>query len=145
MTDIAAVLAANFAILMGCMIALWLLSIAIKDVSFIDSFWAAGFVVVAGATYVMTPEGDPQRRLLLLAITAIWGVRLAGYLLWRWRKGKAVLFDTAITWPSRPSRAPASSARKGPSSRACKRRASVVSWDQTMEQNRGSLRSSSSE
>lgn len=86
MTDIAAVLAANFAILMGCMIALWLLSIAIKDVSFIDSFWAAGFVVVAGSTYVMTPEGDPQRRLLLLTITAIWGVRLAGYLLWRWRK-----------------------------------------------------------
>ena len=29
------------AVLMACMLTLWLISIALKDVSFIDSFWAA--------------------------------------------------------------------------------------------------------
>ncbi|MCF8880071.1 DUF1295 domain-containing protein [Hyphobacterium sp. SN044] len=86
MPEFASVLAINFAVLMGCMLTLWLISIVLKDVSFIDSFWAAGFVIVAAVTYAITPGGDAGRRLLLLAITAIWGVRLAGYLLWRWRK-----------------------------------------------------------
>ena len=86
MLDVVAVLAANFAVLMSAMVLLWLISIVIRDVSFIDSFWAAGFVLVAGVTYALTPEGEEGRKLLLLAITAVWGVRLAVYLFWRWRK-----------------------------------------------------------
>ncbi len=86
MTEIAILLATNFAVLIACMIVLWLISIRINDVSFIDSFWAAGFIVVAGVTFALTPDGAEPRRLLLLAITAVWGIRLAGYLLWRWRK-----------------------------------------------------------
>ena len=55
------------------------------DVSFVDSFWAAGFIVVAGATYLMT-GGETDRRELLLVITAVWGTRLATYLFLRWRR-----------------------------------------------------------
>lgn len=85
MNDIATILIANFAILMCCMIVLWLISIPLRDVSFIDSFWAAGFIVVAGATYLMT-GGGTDRRELLLVITAVWGTRLATYLFLRWRR-----------------------------------------------------------
>lgn len=85
MTEILPLLAVNFALIMGCMIVLWLISIAIKDVSFIDSFWAIGFVVIAGATFLLA-DGATQRKALILAVTAVWGLRLGGYLYWRWRK-----------------------------------------------------------
>jgi steroid 5-alpha reductase family enzyme len=85
MNEVTQILITNFAILMACMIALWLISIPLRDVSFVDSFWAAGFIVVAGSTYAMT-GGGTDRRQLLLVITAIWGARLAAYLLLRWRR-----------------------------------------------------------
>lgn len=64
---------------------LWLISIPLRDVSFVDGFWAAGFVIVAAVTYLET-GGASDRRLLLLMITVIWGTRLATYLLLRWRR-----------------------------------------------------------
>ncbi len=85
MIDITQILLLNFVVLMSCMIVLWLISIAVRDVSFVDAFWAAGFVIVAAVTYVAT-GGASDRRQLLLIITAIWGVRLATYLLLRWRR-----------------------------------------------------------
>jgi len=68
------------------MFGLWLLSIRVNDVSFIDSCWGAGFVVVAVVAYFADPTGDSVRRGLLLVITTVWGLRLATYLLWRWRR-----------------------------------------------------------
>jgi steroid 5-alpha reductase family enzyme len=85
MNEVVQVLIANFVILMACMFVLWLISIPLKDVSFVDSFWAAGFVIVAANTYVMT-GGATQRRQALLLITTVWGVRLATYLFLRWRR-----------------------------------------------------------
>ncbi len=85
MTDVLTLLALNFAIIMGCMIVLWLISIPLKDVSYIDSFWAFGFVVLAASTYFLT-DGSPERSALILFVTAIWGVRLGSYIFWRWRK-----------------------------------------------------------
>ncbi len=85
MHEVATILLSNLVILMACMIVLWLISIPLGDVSFIDSFWAAGFVIVAGATYAIT-GGDSDRRLLLLVLTAVWGIRLATYLFLRWRR-----------------------------------------------------------
>jgi steroid 5-alpha reductase family enzyme len=85
MNELSQLLLANFAIIMACMVLLWLISIPLGDVSYIDSFWAAGFVIVAASTYVMT-GGDTDRRQLILLITAVWGVRLATYLFLRWRR-----------------------------------------------------------
>lgn len=85
MNETAQILLANFALIMACMLVLWLLSIPLRDVSFVDSFWAAGFIVIAGATFAMT-GGGTERRELILTLTAVWGVRLATYLLLRWRR-----------------------------------------------------------
>lgn len=85
MNELSLLLLSNFVIVMACMIVLWLISIPVRDVSFVDTFWAAGFVVIATATYLMT-GGGTDRRQLIVAITAVWGIRLATYLFLRWRR-----------------------------------------------------------
>lgn len=85
MNELSQLLLNNFLIIMACMVVLWLISIPLRDVSFVDSFWAAGFVVIAGATYAMT-GGGTDRRQLITVITAVWGLRLATYLFLRWRR-----------------------------------------------------------
>ena len=56
-----------------------------KDASYIDALWGLGFVVVAVSSYLLTDDHGSRGTLLLL-LTAVWGLRLATYLLWRWRK-----------------------------------------------------------
>ena len=58
---------------------LWLLSIAIKNVSIVDIFWGFGFVVV-NAFYVYSLKEINPRNWLLLALVSIWGLRLTLYL-----------------------------------------------------------------
>lgn len=54
----------------------------------IDAAWGLGFVVVSVAAFLQSAgDGDPTRRVLLLALTAVWGLRLGGYLAWRMRDG----------------------------------------------------------
>ena len=76
----------NAAVLLTLIIALWLVSVKIKDVSFIDSFWAFGMVVMAGLTYLQAADGSPARKLLIFGLTALWGLRLSLHLFTRWRR-----------------------------------------------------------
>lgn len=85
MDAVLSLFATNAAIILGVLILLWLISVAIKDVSFIDAFWGFSFVIIAAVTYLLTEGGSEERRLLILCITAVWGTRLAAYLVWRWR------------------------------------------------------------
>ena len=64
------------------MVALWALSIRLRDVSIIDPAWGPAFVLVA-ATGAVIGGGCPGRRWLLLILTAIWGLRLGLHLLAR--------------------------------------------------------------
>lgn len=61
---------------------LWVISIFIKNVSIVDLFWGLGFVITASFYYLST-EGNDQRRLIVLALVSIWGLRLSAYLAWR--------------------------------------------------------------
>ena len=79
-----ALLAANFAILVALFVTLWLICLKTRDVTPVDSVWALGMVVMAVSTYLLS-AGHPDRKLLLLALCAAWGLRLGGYMLWRWR------------------------------------------------------------
>lgn len=58
---------------------LWLLSVAIKNVSIVDIFWGFGFVVV-NAFYVYNLEVINPRNWLLLLLVSVWGLRLTLYL-----------------------------------------------------------------
>lgn len=74
----------NFVIIMVAVMLLWLYSIRIRDVSFIDAFWAFGMVMLAVSTLLQV-EGDPARQWLLTGLCALWGLRLAAHLFSRWR------------------------------------------------------------
>jgi steroid 5-alpha reductase family enzyme len=83
--SVVTILLLNAAISAGCFFALWLISLRLKDVSFIDSWWAIGIVVIAVATHFETGDRSQGGR-LLLALTAAWGLRLGIHLFIRWRR-----------------------------------------------------------
>lgn len=63
----------------GSFVALWVVSVVIKDSSIVDPFWGPSFVIVAWATYAAAD--DPGARGLLLALlVTIWGLRLGIHL-----------------------------------------------------------------
>ena len=81
-------LAATALLIAAAMVALWLLSLVLHDVSIVDVFWGLGFVMVALWTETST-AGAPARTWIVAALVTVWGARLGGYLLWRnWRAGE---------------------------------------------------------
>lgn len=88
MSDFAFTFAATSTVMLAAMLALWLVSLAIKNVAIVDVFWGLGFILIAAVAAAC--NGPPTARmLLLLAMTSVWGVRLAAYLLYRnWGKGE---------------------------------------------------------
>ncbi len=83
--EILQVLAVNSVVVAFCFTVLWLISVRIKDPSFVDSWWALGMVVIAWTTFLYT-GGRAPHALALLIICTVWGVRLGAHLFWRWRK-----------------------------------------------------------
>ena len=72
----------NLAAIAGAVVLLWLVSLALRDVSIVDIFWGSGFVLVAWLSWYRSEEPADTRPLLLLLVTT-WGLRLALYLGWR--------------------------------------------------------------
>jgi steroid 5-alpha reductase family enzyme len=66
------------------MLATWLASLALRDASIVDVVWGLGFVVVAWVAFAIG-DGPVERRTLVAALVTVWGLRLAGYMLWRKR------------------------------------------------------------
>ena len=82
-------LALNAAILIGVVLILWLISVKINDVSFIDAFWGAGMAMLALVSWLQVPGGSGKLGTLIMVMTAAWGSRLGGHLLRRWwREGE---------------------------------------------------------
>ncbi|HWC85122.1 MAG TPA: DUF1295 domain-containing protein [Solirubrobacteraceae bacterium] len=61
------------------MVLVWALSIPLRDVSIIDPVWGPAFALVA-LVAALAGHGDPARRWLLFAMTAVWGLRLGVHL-----------------------------------------------------------------
>jgi len=53
-------------------------SIRVRNQSIVDIFWGPGFVLVAVVSFLASRHagGDDVRRLVVLALTAVWGLRL---------------------------------------------------------------------
>lgn len=71
-----------FAVMLIMMVTLWLLSLALRDASIVDIFWGIGFIAM-GWTYFFVTDGFGLRKVLVVSIVTLWGLRLAGYILWR--------------------------------------------------------------
>lgn len=84
MSDLPTLLGLNFAGLIAAILILWGIAVAIRDVSFIDAFWAFGMVLLAGGSAAQAGLAAPHGQ-WLLGLTLIWGMRLAIHLFVRWR------------------------------------------------------------
>ena len=62
------------------MLVMWVVSVLMKNASIVDIVWGLGFVLVAWVVRLTTDQGDDARQWLLVAMTTVWGVRLATYL-----------------------------------------------------------------
>lgn len=60
----------------------WLVSLPRRNVTVVDSLWALLFVAAA-ATYAALSPAAGGRAVLVLALVAVWALRLAAYLSWR--------------------------------------------------------------
>ncbi len=79
----------NLAVVLACMVVLWIVSLVKKDASIVDPFWPVGFVIIAWASCAMVVSEPAARPLLIVVLTTIWGLRLGLYLLWRnWGAGE---------------------------------------------------------
>jgi steroid 5-alpha reductase family enzyme len=83
MSAVATALTTAAATIVVLMLATWLLSLAKKNASIVDIVWGLGFVLVAWTVRLRVDDGLAARQNLLVAMTTIWGLRLAGYLFWR--------------------------------------------------------------
>jgi steroid 5-alpha reductase family enzyme len=61
---------------------IWIISVIIKDASIVDLFWGLGFVIV-NAYYFISSGEQFTRKILLLILVTLWGLRLFIYLSWR--------------------------------------------------------------
>jgi steroid 5-alpha reductase family enzyme len=69
-------------VIITLMTILWIVSVIIKNVSIVDLFWGFGFVLTAGFYFLKT-DGSDLRKIILLTIVSVWGLRLSIYLAWR--------------------------------------------------------------
>ena len=65
MSGLPAMLGVNFAALIAVVLILWGVAVRIRDVSFIDAFWAFGMVLLAWASVLQVGAGAPHGLLLL--------------------------------------------------------------------------------
>lgn len=72
----------GFVIVMVMMTLLWIVSIIVKNVSIVDLFWGFGFILTSGFYFLKT-EGYEPRKIILLTLVILWGLRLSLYLAWR--------------------------------------------------------------
>jgi steroid 5-alpha reductase family enzyme len=80
--DVGTILLATALGTLAAQLLLWLASLRLRDASIVDIYWGLGFAQIALITAALT-GGYPWRKLLLTLLTALWGVRLGLYLLWR--------------------------------------------------------------
>ena len=66
-------------VILGVGVASWVLSVFKKDVSFVDSLWSL-FFLIAAAIFALGAQPLSGRGLLVLALVAIWALRLSIYI-----------------------------------------------------------------
>jgi steroid 5-alpha reductase family enzyme len=79
MTDDATVMAVSGAAVAAVVLVAWLVSLRVRDASVADVAWGLGFVAVAWATFAIA-DGYDARKVVVVVLTTIWGLRLATYM-----------------------------------------------------------------
>jgi steroid 5-alpha reductase family enzyme len=86
--DIIPLLATNFMAVLALMLIGWGTSLIHKNVTIVDSLWGLGFVLISWLTFFLA-DGFFGRKVLIMALTSLWGIRLCLHLTWRnWGRGE---------------------------------------------------------
>ena len=72
----------GLAVIAALAVLTWLVSLARRDVSVVDSLWSI-FITTGGVVYAATLPWANARPALMLALAAAWALRLAVYITWR--------------------------------------------------------------
>jgi steroid 5-alpha reductase family enzyme len=76
------VFSVNLAGLLILFVSAWALSVVLEDAGIIDVFWGLGFVLVAWLS-ALTGDGWIGRKVLVTALTSLWGLRLSIHIFMR--------------------------------------------------------------
>ena len=60
----------------------WLLSVVRRNAGIVDTLWSL-FFVIGAVTYAATASATGPRVVIVVALVAVWALRLAGYITWR--------------------------------------------------------------
>jgi len=92
------VLGVNAGLTLAAVLILWLVSIAIRDVSIIDMFFAVLLFMITGTAYLLS-EGVAARKQLILVLVGLWALRMTTHLVRRnWGHGEDVRYSKLRTW-----------------------------------------------
>ncbi|GGE32043.1 membrane protein [Marinicauda pacifica] len=87
-----------YALVMACVIALWFLSMRIRNVSIIDMFWGAGFGLISILLLLINRPGTLYP-LLIAAMPLIWSLRYTAFIFQRnWGKGEDARYTKLRSW-----------------------------------------------
>jgi steroid 5-alpha reductase family enzyme len=88
MVSVLSILGTTLITTAAAFVALWLVSLALRDASIVDIAWGAGFVQIAWVAASLS-DGVLWRRALVTALVTLWGLRLAHHLYRRnWGHGE---------------------------------------------------------
>ncbi len=62
------------------MTAIWLVSLRMKNAGIVDIFWGPGFALASWVYFAFTPDGFSTRKLLIVALVSLWGLRLGWHI-----------------------------------------------------------------
>lgn len=68
---------------LGAMTLLWVVSVIVRDSSIVDMVWGPGLALLGVTYYLLGDGGFEGRKVLLVLLVVVWGLRLGIYLTWR--------------------------------------------------------------
>lgn len=82
MNEILSIASAGLLTSLACMLVAWVISLPLRDVSVVDSFWGVA-VAGTGVAYCLASAAATPRGLLATGLAVLWAVRLAAFVTWR--------------------------------------------------------------
>jgi steroid 5-alpha reductase family enzyme len=69
----------GLAAILGLFTILWIVSVLVKNASIVDMWWGPGILLI-GLTYFLTTNGAQSRGRMVIALLALWAIRLAWHI-----------------------------------------------------------------
>jgi steroid 5-alpha reductase family enzyme len=97
-SELLQILASSFAVALGSVLLLWLISIPLRDVSIIDMFFAVILMAITAVCLYLSSATEP-RKWLITGMVGLWGLRITWHLIRRnWGHGEDPRYTKLRSW-----------------------------------------------